>query len=455
MELTKLITKGESETLEFKPSLSQRDKICKALSGFSNTKGGTILVGISDNGRVIGIDIGRKTLEDLAGYVKENTDPSIFPSIKQVEINKKKIIAITVEESKEKPVFFKDKAYKRVGKSTHRILSSELRRLARESGTKVYWDEQACKEATLEDIDEEKVRWFLEKTRGERRLNVESNIPLKEALERLNLLSDGKLTNTTFLMFGTKPQKYFLQAEVRCARFKGTKAVKPFLDMKVILGSIYEQVDEAEKFVLNNIRKAAWTVPGRVEREERWEYPPDAIREAITNAIAHRDYCSTANVHVSIFDDRIEVWNPGNLPEPLTPDDLKKTHKSIPVNPLLASTLFLIKYIEKWGSGTNDIVKWCLDYKLPEPIFREETGGFAVILRKTKILEDLEDLGLNERQKMAVEYIKEHGRITNRDYQGLCEGISRKTLARDLQELISKGVVERRGKKKGVYYVFK
>jgi len=204
---------------------------------------------------------------------------------------------------------------------------------------------------------------------------------------------------------------------------------------------------------LNNIRKAAWTVSGQVEREERWEYPPDAIREGITNAVAHRDYSSTANVHVSIFDDRIEVWNPGTLPEPLTPEDLKKEHKSIPINPLIAHALFLIKYIERWGTGTNDIIRNCVDSGLPEPVFKEEAGGFAVVLRKSKIPE-LSELELNERQKKAIEYIKEHDRITNREYQILCPFVTRETLRKDLNDLITKEIIVKRGVKRGVFYEF-
>ncbi|MFO8108950.1 MAG: ATP-binding protein [Thermoplasmata archaeon] len=108
---------------------------------------------------------------------------------------------------------------------------------------------------------------------------------------------------------------------------------------------------------MRNIRKAAWIEPGKIERQEKWEYPLDAVREAITNAVVHRDYQSTSNVQIRIFDDRIEVWNPGTLPEGWTVDTLKEEHESKPFNPLLARMFFLIKYIEKWGRGTIDIAE--------------------------------------------------------------------------------------------------
>jgi len=451
MELTKLIRKGESETLEFKPSLSQKDNICKALSAFSNSGGGTVLIGVSDNGRVVGIDIGRRTLEDLAGYVKENTDPPMFPSIKQVEIGKKKIVAITVDESKEKPVFFKDKAYKRVGKSTHRILSSELRRLARESGTKVYWDEQVCK-ATLRDIGEEKIQQFLRRAKQERGLDVNLKISIKEALSKLNLMRNGKLTNAAILMFAKKPQDFFLQSEVKCARFKGT-TTKEFIDMAGFSGSAYEQVDDAEKFVLKNIKKAAWIEEGKIERQEKWEYPPEAIREAITNAIVHRDYETSSKVQVRIFDDRIEVWNPGRLPDGWTVDDLKKEHESKPFNPLLARQFFLMRYIEEWGRGTIDMIDECTKHGLPEPKFEASPTSIIVTFRKPLSQEELVKLDLNERQIKAIDYVVKEGFINNKEYQDI-NNVSRKTATTGLTNLVKKGVFSRLGKgKRNMRYI--
>jgi len=334
--LLKLISGGENERLEFKESLRLKEEISQAVSAFSNANGGSILIGVSDDGKVIGVDIGRNTLEVLANYIKRNTDHAIFPSVEVLDSEGKKIIVIEVKESTEKPVFFKNHTYKRVGKTNQQVSSSELRKLAKESGESVYWDEQICKEASLKDISEEKVRWFLKRVKSERNFDVDPDTPVKESLEKLNLFKDEKPTNASLLLFGKEPQRFFLQDEVRCARFKGTEAVKPFIDMKVFGGDIIDQVNKALSFVLGHSLLSAWLVPGKVEREERYEYPPDAIREAIVNAICHRDYESTGNVQVRIFDDRIEVWNPGRLPDPLTLEDLKKRHKSIPRNPLIA-----------------------------------------------------------------------------------------------------------------------
>jgi ATP-dependent DNA helicase RecG len=446
MDIEELIERGETQDLEFKESLRLKDEIGETVSAFSNSDGGVVLVGISNSGGVPGVDIGKNTLEELANYIKRNTDPQIFPSVKILEIGGKNIVMVEVEESQEKPVFFKNHAHKRVGKTNQMISSSELRKLAKESGEKVYWDERVCEDVSLEDIDEEKVRLFLRKAKYERRLEIDPDISVKEALERLNLIKEKKLTNAALLLFGKSPQRYFLQTEVRCARFKGTEAIKPFIDMKVFGGDITEQVNKALNFVLEHTLLSAWLVPGKAEREERNEYPSDAIREAIVNAICHRDYESTGNVQVRIFDDRIEVWNPGSLPEGWTVEKLKQKHESIPKNPLIADQFFLIKFIEKWGTGTIEMVRRCVEWGLPEPEFEFTGTSLIVTFRKTELTDEfLRILGLNERQIKIVKYLKESEFVTSSEYEKMF-GITDRQARIDLSQLISQGLISKVGK---------
>ena len=195
MDLKEIISRGESETLEFKESFQLRDEIGETVSAFSNLKGGIILIGVSDKTEIKGIQVGKKTLTDLAEYVKRNTDPQIYPEVKIHKTESKKIILIKTKESDEKPVFFKNHVYKRVGDTNQRVSSSEIRKLAKESKGKIYWDGQICEEVGLEDIDKEKVEWFLKKAKYERNFDIEPETPAKEALERLGLMKKGKITN--------------------------------------------------------------------------------------------------------------------------------------------------------------------------------------------------------------------------------------------------------------------
>ena len=449
-EIVKLLKEGESETVEFKPSLSQTDKVIESISAFSNANGGTIVIGVSDKGEVLGTDIGERTIENLANRIKQNTDPMVYPSIRIEKIDDKCVILIKIEESKQKPVLAFGRAYRRVGRSNQKLGYEEIRNLALKT-SKVYWDEQICEDASLEDIDEDKVRWFLRRAKYERRLELDPETPLRESLEKLELLRGGKLTNAAVLLFGKNPQRFFIQSETRCARFKGLKPLE-FIDMKVFGRNIIDQREDALEFVKEHIRLHA-EIKG-TERVERWEYPIEAIREAITNAICHRNYETVSNVQIRIFDDRIEVWGCGPLPEPLTPEDLKREHKSILRNPQIGKSFFLIKFIEQWGTGTNRMIEQCLRHGLPEPLFEEVAGDFVVTFRKYNITEEILN-ELNNRQRKAIEYLLKYRKITNKEYREINPDISDRTALNDLNELIHKNIIVAKGEKKYRYYILR
>ena len=303
----------------------------------------------------------------------------------------------------------------------------------------------------MEDIDDAKVMWFLRKAKFERNFDVEPGTPGEEALERLKLVKGGKLTNASILLFGENPSRFFMQAETRCARFKGTKPLE-FIDMKVFGGNVIDQRDDAVEFVKEHIKLHAKIVG--TERVETWEYPIEAVREAITNAICHRDYEIASNVQIRIFDDRIEIWGCGPLPKPLTVEDLKGKHDSVLRNPLIGKSFFLIKYIEQWGTGTNRIIEECLNHGLPEPLFEEITGSLVITFRKYRITEETLD-GLNERKQNVVNYLIKHGKITNREYRQLNPNVTDRTALNDFNELIKKNILLAKGEKKYRYYILR
>ena len=453
MDLKKIISQGESETVEFKKSPSESKEIIKTISAFANTKGGKIFIGISNSGKVPGVKIGKDTIERLTNQITQNTDPKIHPHITVERIDEKQIIIIKVKESSDHLVLAFGRPYKRVGKSTLRMSKDEYERIILEKHKdKLYFDSQICKEATLADIDNIKVKRFLERASFERRLDINSDINPKEILGKLNLIKKDKLTNAAILLFGKNPQKFFLQAETRCARFKGTEPLE-FIDMKVFGGNIIDQREDAIEFIKEHIQLHA-EIKG-TERIERWEYPIEAIREAVTNALCHRNYKISSNVQIRVFDNRIEIWGCGSLPEPLTIEDLKKRHDSVLRNPLIGRCFFLIKYIEQWGTGTNRMIKKCLSSGLPEPLFEEISGNLVVTFRGKITKEYLEGLDLNKRQIVAMEYIKKIGKITNKNYREIFPEISNETARFDLNTMVKKRLLNKRGEKKGVYYTLR
>lgn len=181
--------------------------------------------------------------------------------------------------------------------------------------------------------------------------------------------------------------------------------------------------------------------------------PKEAIREIIVNAVAHRDYTSNAAVQVSVFADRVEVWNPGSLPRGLRPDDLAKPHSSEPANPLIARPLYLAHYIENLGTGTLDVIRHCRESDLPLPQFEQRGNQFVVTLWRDWLTTDvLAQRGVTVRQMLAVAEVKRTGQVTNSRYQELA-GVTQKTAARDLDALVDANVLQRRGQKRGTHYV--
>lgn len=240
--------------------------------------------------------------------------------------------------------------------------------------------------ATLEDLDESKMKNFIHMARAKRNfpLNVETS-PIK-LLTHLDLIDEkGRLSNAAILLFGKKPQKYFITSEVKCVQFFGNIVEKPMPAYQIYRGDVFELVDQATSFVMSRIDN--WTGT-RAEGDKadiptRPELPIDAVKEAIVNAVCHRDYTSNASVQIMLFRNRLEIWNPGTLPYGLTIQKLHGPHKSLPSNPLLADPMYWNGYIEKVGTGTEDIINKCRNYGLKTPEFHQEED-FRVVIWRTK-----------------------------------------------------------------------
>ncbi|MFA5499996.1 MAG: DUF4062 domain-containing protein [Candidatus Omnitrophota bacterium] len=316
------------------------------------------------------------------------------------------------------------------------------------------FDERICVDAKMSDIDHEKVKWFLRVAREERKFPLSPKSSVTDVLIHLNLLRDGKLTNAAILLFGKNPHRFFLQAEVKCLHLTGTEVYKPFLSYKVYSDNLFEQVDKAVGFVVDIIKQAVIQQKHTPQFKRPFEIPIFAIQEAIVNAVAHRNYNVTSGVQVMVFADRIEVWNSGSLPPELSVEDLRKPHTSYPANPLLANTLYFGSYIQRTGSGTVEMIKQCHDQGAPEPEFvLIRNVEFRAILPRDIFTESaLAQMGLNDRQIKAIMYVKNKGRITNREYRQL-NNISDEGARRDLEVLLKKKIFKTQGRGRSLSYI--
>lgn len=307
------------------------------------------------------------------------------------------------------------------------------------------FDASACPRTTLNDLPQEKIQTFLEVARRERNYPLPVKTTREKTLAHLNLLDNGSPTHAAVLLFGKEPQRFLPTSEVKCMHFHGTTVSKPIPSYQIYKGTVFELVDQAVDFVLSKINRHIGTRAESVQAPATYELPKEAVTEAIVNAVAHRDYTSNASVQVMLFADRLEVWNPGELPPSLTPERLREPHASIPRNPLIAEPLYLARYIEKAGSGTLDMIDRCGEAGLPSPDFEERAGQFVTtIWRDWLTAEVISGFNLNERQQKAMAYLKVHGRINNAQYRDLT-GISSRTALRELRQLADVGLLVKMG----------
>ena len=388
----------------------------------------------------------QKTNKEVLVYIKGNNDTS-----------RDKRVQGLIRDIRDEDIGFKYKRFNNVPQFKNSIYES-LVDFLREKGIvgRHAFDSSVCEDAGFGDIDKDKIKRFLQIARNQRNFPLDVDTPVKDVLIHLNLLKSGKLTNAAILLFGKNPGKFFLQAEVKCIQFPGTEVEKPFTSYHIYNGDLFEQIDKSVAFVLDAIRLPVIQQEHTAQVKRPYEIPVFAIHEAIVNAVAHRDYNTTAGVQVMVFVDRLEIWNSGSLPNQLSIEDLKKPHSSHPNNPLLSGILYLSNYVQKAGSGIPEMIKQCRNLDLPEPEFVSIRGvEFRAIMARDIFTENmLSKLGLNERQLKAVKYVREKGRITNKGYQEINK-VSNKTAYLDLSDIVQRNILMIEGIGRNISYTFK
>ena len=436
--------KPESLTFEYKEELNEG--VFKTISAFSNTKGGKIIIGVTNKGNVKGINISNKEFENFVNRVVNLS--GIHPGMEMVELENKNILKISVRESN-LPISYKGKYYKRVGNTTRLMKDTELRNFFIKG---INWD-GFTGNYTLEDINERTIRRFQRMAIENGRLRVgDEKERIQNVLEKLKLIDDDKITNVAIMLFGKDPQKYFINTVVRIGRFKDQSTI---IGDRTIGGNLFDIVEEAEETIKQFIN-VRYEIIDSFQRKDIWDYPLPAIREALFNAIIHRDYFKfNIQIQIKIFDDHIWFYNPGSLPEGMTIERLKTTHPSISRNPLIMNVFYLAGFVEEYGSGFERIRNALKQQDLPEPSISENRMGFILQFNKREEPEEFPYIeNLNERQKKAVDYLKKEGRISNKIYQEI-NNTSKNTSIRDLNEMIEKKLLIRIGDGRSLYYILK
>ena len=461
-----VMRRDERQRVEFKEGFIKTGELAEQIMAFANAEGGTIYLGIADrpmphpSGKIRQV-----TKADYDNVHRAARDllvpPAVGVTAHEVEVQGEKVLAIVVPHTGDLHQHRNGRILVRRGSENVALLGDALRQVLLEREHPSF-DDQPVWAATLDDLDSDRVAWYLQRTAQERGIPVDPSLPLEQNLIRLGaVVRDGERLVPRvagLLLFGRAPQQFVPQSVVRLARFQGTSPFN-FIDRLNCRGTLPEMIDEAERFVQRNTRVAA-KITG-FERREVTEYPYPAIREAIANAVAHRDYWRRdVEVRVSIFADRIEVQSPGRLPAPLTLDTLGEEYALR--NHLIAELLFHIRYIERWNTGILRMRRWMREHELPEPVFEEIGQTFRVTFHGPgdRILDlipeegvtDLRTLGLNERQIEALRLMVNEDRdMTNREYREMFS-VGNQTAARELKGLVEKGQARRVGQGRATRY---
>jgi len=438
--------KIEDQNKEFKEIWN--DNCLKTICAFANSSGGKLYIGIDDEGKTTGVKDASRYLDDIPNKTKD-----VLGITSDVKIKKKAgkdIIEITVAPSST-PIPYHGRFYTRSGSSSIEIKGNELvEMLMRKSGRS--WDDFIEERATIKDIDVTAVKNF-QKLAAKKIPQIAKEKSIPAILQKLNLLEKGKLRRAAILLFGKNPKKFYIAAFIKIGKFVSATDLISTDDVE---GNLFDQVDKAleilrVKYLLSNI-----TYEG-IYRKDNMEYPEEALREAIINAVIHRNYMG-AHTQLRIDPDSLNLWNEGGLPPEIKIDDLKKWHLSRPRNKYLADAFFKAGMIEAWGRGTVKIIDECRKAGLPEPEFREEFGGLSVHFHKAPLGEKVGESGEKVGRKWGdnfsrsevkiLDAIAANPHITINELSDQV-GIGTTAVENNLKKLKSKGMIERIGSARG------
>ena len=359
----------ENKFIEWKEAW--RDEYLKWICGFANAQGGVLEIGRDDKGKAIGAKNPLKLLKDLPNKIRDIL--GIIPEIDQIQEKGKNLIQIKIKPYTH-PINYKGQFYYRSGSTNQELRGSALHHFLLKKMGKT-WDSIFVEKGSISDLDSNAIAKFREMAVKKKRLNPEV---LKEKdedlIEKLQLAEDGKLKRAAILLFYPDPEDYFTGAYIKIGYFKNNADI---LYHDVIRGDLFSQVDKTVNLLLTKYLKAFISYKG-LERLETYPIPEEALREAVLNAVIHKDYTTGSPIQISVYEDKIMIWNDSQFPYNWTIEKLITKHSSKPFNPDIAKVFFLSGMVEAWGRGVEKMITACKIYGVPEPVFRGETDGLWV-----------------------------------------------------------------------------
>ncbi|MBN2550103.1 MAG: putative DNA binding domain-containing protein [Anaerolineales bacterium] len=470
VDVHSLVASGMSATLHWFPGDVSAARLAIVFAAMANASGGTVLLGISPrSGQIQGVQDVNETL-DIAFQAALLCDPLlVLPMPWVIQVDQVQVISITVPAGLSNVYSLEGRYLGREGAQSNPLSARRLRQLLLERGV-VQFEAQIPPGATLDDLDLHKVMAYITALKSPGVESWQEILLRRGCLRREELKPEAgtrptdlplRPTYAALLLFGKYPQQWLPNGTILAAHFIGASPADQFIKQD-IQGTLPEQLFQIEAFLRENMRQVVRLVG--FKHEETSEYPLEAVREVLVNAVAHRDYnLQGDNIHLFIFSDRIEVHSPGGLPGPMTMQNLLQARFSR--NAVIVQVLADLGYVERLGYGLKRVVEVMQKHHLRPPVFEDVTGSFRVTLfgglpiRSEAVAQewstDYQNLEVNPRQHLAMQFLAQHRRITNRQYQELCPEVHAETLRRDLVDLVGRGLLIKMGDKRATYYVLK
>ena len=446
-QLSALVATGESERMECKETTGTRREAAMTMCAFLNQQGGQVLFGVTPAGTVVGQQVSERTVEELSAELRQ-IDPPVFPKVERFPVGgDREVIAVSTGQGTSRPYTYRGSAYRRVGNTTIKMSAHEYTRTLMERVHKENrWENQPATGWSVDDLDVAEIRNTVAEAVRIGRLDEPPSREPVDLLRGLGLLQEGVLLRAAVVLFGEEERLgiEMPQCKLRVARFRGIDKME-FLDNRQFRGNAFTLLSHAERFLRDSLPIAARFEPDRIRRIDMPLYPPPATREALANALCHRDYTiHGGSIGVAIYADRLEVTSPGSLHFGITPEKLFEPHESKPWNPLIARTFYRRGVIEEWGGGTLKMMELVNEAELP-PLEIEDAGNWvAVRFRHGQFVPQQHAWDRPAGRQRAILALLEHAEdgMTRREigaHLGL--GVSDRQVRRALEELRDRGLI--------------
>jgi ATP-dependent DNA helicase RecG len=459
--LRELIRGSEDGRIEYKRSTAELHGALESVCAFLNQSGGGfVIIGARNNGALVGQEVGEDTRHRIAAELAK-IEPVSSVTLEFVPLPERssKAAVFSAQPAPDlRPYTYDGRAYERIDNTTRRMSQSKYQKLLlNRIQTSTRWETGVSLSARLIDLDIEEIEETIARGVETGRIPETRFRNAGDILDRLNLRIDGKITNAALALFSKSVLPWFPQFSVRLGRFRGIDKSE-FLDNRQEYGNISKVLSESLLFLRRHLPLSSRIQPGLFQREDELLFPLEALREALVNAVCHRDYSLLGGaISVAIYDDRLEIWSDGTLPTGITVESLKQEHQSRPRNPLIAGVLFKRGLVESWGRGTQKIVELCVGAGHPEPEFVEQAGSVGVkFIPKEYIAPFRVAFNLTSSQREILQLL---ARGLNKSLNAIASEMSDKpskaNVRSDLDQLRRLDLVDTRGHARGATWFMK